>query len=215
MYKIDLHTHSQASPDGGLSRAHYRRMLDSGGLNYIAVTDHNTISFARELQAGLGEPIIVGEEITTQAGEIIGLYLQEVVPAGLPLAEAVKRIRQQQGLVYIPHPFETVRQGLSLDELEAIASQVDVVEIHNGRSVQDRSAQALEWTAAHHSPGAASSDAHGWHGWGKTYSLIAKPPTRDSLAELLQTATYQVNSPGIRGRLYPKANRLRRKFKRV
>jgi Predicted metal-dependent phosphoesterases (PHP family) len=74
MYKVDLHTHSIASPDGSLNEDNYRKMLETGRLDCIAVTDHNTIAFAKELHANLGDRIIVGEEITTLDGEIIGLF---------------------------------------------------------------------------------------------------------------------------------------------
>jgi predicted metal-dependent phosphoesterase TrpH len=122
MPRVDLHTHSLASPDGALRAADYTVMLASGRLNYIAVTDHNRIDFALQLQAQLGPQIIVGEEITTTDGEIIGLYLHEVVPAGLSTLEAVQRIRQQGGLVYVPHPFETVRKGITAATLDTIAT---------------------------------------------------------------------------------------------
>ncbi len=210
MIKIDLHTHSQASSDGSLRLADYRKML-RGRLDYIAVTDHDTIDFALELRRELGEQIIVGEEITTQQGEIIGLYLQEAIPAGLSASEAVEHIRRQGGLVYIPHPFETVRHGLSTTAMESIAEVVDIIETYNGRSFQNRSARAADWAEQHMVPGAASSDAHGWHGWGNTYSSIADVPSVDALVGLLANATYNTTSTGIRGRLYPKLNRLRRR----
>src|SRR5262245_43185713 len=110
--KIDLHTHSIASPDRSLSAKNYQKMLASGKLDYVAVTDHNVIDFARILHDQLGEQIIVGEEIATSEGEIIGLYLTSVVPSGLSAAETVRAIKDQDGLVYIPHPFETLRNGL-------------------------------------------------------------------------------------------------------
>src|SRR5882757_1674551 len=128
MYKIDLHTHSTASQDGSLRLDDYHKILKQGGLNYIAVTDHNTIEQALELQRTLAEHIIVGEEITTLEGEVIGLYLSKLVPAGLSAKQTVQAIHEQGGLVYIPHPFETVRKGLSLEALDAIAQQVDIVE---------------------------------------------------------------------------------------
>lgn len=214
-YKVDLHTHSRASPDGSLTAIQYRRMLESGGLDYIAITDHDTIEFAQKLKAELGGRIIVGEEITASEGEIIGLYLTRRIPAGLSAAETVERICGQGGLVYVPHPFETVRKGLSAAVLHGLAAQVSIVETRNGRSLQNRGQQATAWAAAHSLPGAASSDAHGWHGWGKTYSLLSAPPTVDSLAILLGSADYHVGSPGILGRLYPKFNRLRKKFSGV
>jgi len=210
MARIDLHTHSYASPDGSLRASHYKAMLDSGRLDYIAVTDHNRIDFAMELQTELGPQIIIGEEITALEGEIIGLYLKRAVPAGLSAAETAERIHAQGGLVYIPHPFETRRKGLPTATLDAIAKQIDIVETYNGRTLQDRSNLAGEWARGHSTAEAASSDAHGRRGWGRSYSSIAEPPTRTTLIKLLRAATFSTKSTGVIGRLYPKLNRLRR-----
>ncbi|HSX05850.1 MAG TPA: PHP domain-containing protein [Candidatus Saccharimonadales bacterium] len=213
MPRIDLHTHSVASPDGNLTARDYQAMLASGRLNYIAITDHNRIDFALRLQAelgNLGTHIIVGEEITTQDGEIIGLYLRQAVPAGLSAAETARRIHQQGGLVYVPHPFETVRKGISLASLDAIADLVDIIETYNGRNLQNRAATAQTWAAAHHKPGAASSDAHGKRGWGKTATVLPKKPSHENLVKTLQTASLDTHSTGLIGRLYPMLNRLRR-----
>ena len=214
MLKVDLHTHSHMSPDGSLQIADYQSMLDRGGLDYIAVTDHNTIDCALKAKEELGDKIIVGEEITAREGEIVGLYLSSAIPAGLSAAETADLIHQQGGLVYVPHPFETVRKGLPLEVLEGIASAVDIVEIHNGRAIfQDKTSRAIDWAKLYQLPGAASSDAHGKHGWGKTYSIIEEAPTKEKLAEQLYHATYQVGSPGVSGVLYPKVNRIKKKLR--
>ncbi len=213
MYKIDLHTHSVASPDGGLSVQDYQRMLASGLLDFIAVTDHDRIDFAQQLHKQLVEQIIVGEEISTKEGELIGLYLTKQVMPGMSAIDTAKTIHAQGGLVYVPHPFETVRKGLPLAVLEQIASEVDIVETRNGRAVfQNRSTTAEAWATQHNAPKAASSDAHGKHGWGKTHSTVSKAPTKDTLPRLLRQAVFQVGSPGVRGVLYPKVNRLRKKI---
>ncbi len=206
---IDLHTHSQASPDGSLRLEDYRHMLQSGTLDYIAITDHDRIDFAVAAQAALGNQIIIGEEITTQEGEIIGLYLKTPIPPGLSAAETVRRIQIQRGIVYIPHPFETVRKGISLASLNNIATAVNIVETYNGRSLQNRGKLAEQWAQTHHLPGASSSDSHGWHGWGRTYSTVAHKPTYKTLTGLLQDAQHSKRSTGVRGRIYPKFNRLR------
>lgn len=212
MYKIDLHTHSIASPDGSLDENHYRKMLDSGRLDCIAVTDHNTIAFAKELHTKLGERIIVGEEITTLDGEIIGLYLTKPIKPGMSAVDTARAVKEQGGLVCVPHPFETVRKGLQIAVLDAIADQVDIIEVRNGRAVfQNKSKQAEAWAAEHHVAGVASSDSHGWHGWGRTYTIVSELPTQDTLVKLLASATYKVGLPGIRGVLYPKLNRIRRR----
>ncbi len=212
MIRADLHSHSQASPDGSLSLSDYRQALSSGRLDCIAITDHNQIEFALAAQAALGTAIIVGEEITTTKGEIIGLYLQRAIPAGLSIATTVEKIHEQGGLVYIPHPFETVRKGISLESLQAIAEAVDIVETYNGRSLQNHSKQAEQWAKNHQKAGASSSDAHGPIGWGKTYTILKTMPGRDSLVTLLTEGVLATHSTGIIGRLYPKINRLKGKL---
>lgn len=213
MHNIDLHTHSTASPDGALRRKHYSQMLERGALHTVAVTDHNTIEHALKLQETLGDQVIVGEEVTAQEGEVIGLYLKEAVAPGLSAAETVKAIRAQGGLVYIPHPFETVRKGLSLEVLDAIADKIDIVEVHNGRAVfQNHGEQAREWAERYGIAAAASSDAHGRIGWGRTYSLLTEKPTKESLVDLLKKAEYEKGMVGFLGILYPKFNRIRKKF---
>jgi predicted metal-dependent phosphoesterase TrpH len=213
MFKVDLHTHSIGSPDGSLRAADYRRMLERGGLDYIAVTDHNSIAFASELQKSLGEKIIVGEEIMAREGEIVGLYLREVVPAGLSAVEAVAKIHEQGGIAYAPHPFSNNPKGLPRETLDALADQIDIVETCNGRAIfQANNKQASAWAETHGKPAAASSDAHGRAGWGKTYSIVSEKPTPENLVELLKSSTYSQNFIGLRGALYPKFNRLKRKF---
>ena len=213
MFKIDLHTHSLQSPDGSLRITDYQSLLGRGDLHYIAVTDHNTIEYALKVKEKLGDKIIVGEEISAREGEIVGLYLSTAIPAGLSAAETADKIHEQGGLVYIPHPFETVRKGLPLEALEGIASAIDIIEVHNGRAIfQDRSTRTIDWAKLYQLPGAASSDAHGRYGWGKTYSVIKDRPTKENLAEQLYNATCKVGSPGVRGVLYPKVNRLRKKL---
>lgn len=211
MYTVDLHTHSTASPDGSLRARDYKAMLDSGRLDVIAVTDHDTITFARELQQALGQRIIIGEEISTTEGEIIGLYLTKLVKPGLGMAETIKHIHDQNGLVYIPHPFETVRRGLPRVILDHIANEVDIIEIFNGRAYfQNKSGLAKQWAKAHGVAGAASSDAHGWYGWGKTGTIVGQPPTQANILQLLPDAQYAEGRVGLSGLMYPKLNRLRK-----
>src|SRR6266702_4633076 len=111
-YKVDLHSHSIISYDGGIAPREYERLLNTNVLDVIAITDHNEISLAQMLHKQLGEKIIVGEEIGTADGEIIGLFLQEKIAPGGTALETVAQIVLQGGLIYIPHPFEVFRKGL-------------------------------------------------------------------------------------------------------
>lgn len=212
MTKIDFHTHSTASPDGGISAAQYKKLLDSGRLDMVAVTDHNRIDFAQQLQQELGDKVIVGEEIMTTEGEIVGLHLTELVlPKQSPL-ETAKAIKAQGGLVYIPHPFETVRKGLQAKSLEAIKSYIDIIEVYNGRAMlQNRTAKTMEWAQTHKVLGAASSDAHGSRGVGYTYTVLDQKPTQQKLLKSLKTAQLVAARPPLRTLTYPKLNRFRKK----
>jgi predicted metal-dependent phosphoesterase TrpH len=215
MPRIDLHTHSVASPDGAIQATQYKHLLTSGRVDMVAVTDHNRIDFAQELQAELGDTVIVGEEITTPEGEIIGLFLKELVEPGQTPLETVKAIKAQGGLVYIPHPFETARKGLQTASLNAIADYIDIVEVHNGRAfLQKRSDRAALWAHAHGKISAASSDAHGAKGVGHTYTVIAKLPTQASFLQTIESGQMVAARPPFTTYAYPKFNRLHKKLRR-
>jgi predicted metal-dependent phosphoesterase TrpH len=214
-FKVDLHTHSLASHDGGIMATQYKRVIDAGVLDCIAITDHNRIDFALQVRQEMGECIIVGEEIMTTAGEIIGLYLAEVIKPGLTPLETVKQIKDKGGIVYIPHPFETVRKGLHPGVLEELADYIDIIEVCNGRAFfQNRSAQAVVWAKMNHKLAAASSDAHGYKGLGKTFTSLEEMPSAETLLGLFTNATPITDRPAIRTLLYPKYNKLRRKLGR-
>lgn len=214
MIKIDFHTHSIASSDGGIKPEQYAQAIEDGDFDYIAVTDHNTIDMAEELQQSLGSKVIVGEEISTPQGDIIGLYLDKPIAPGQSPQAVTRAIKEQGGLVYIPHPFETLRSGLSENVMNQIAPDVDIVEVHNGRAVfQNRGPEAMKWARLNHKAIAASSDAHGYKGLGKTYTVIDTKPTRENLIKQLKKARFTTNRPPLRTLLYPKAHRLRRKLR--
>ena len=213
MFKIDLHTHSKASPDGGINARQYEDALSTGLLDCIAITDHNRIDFAQEQSKRLGDKIIIGEEIMTSGGEIIGLFLKEKIPANLTPIDTIKLIKDQQGLVYIPHPLETFRHGLQINVLEEIIGLIDIVEVGNGRALnQSKYSQILVWSNLNHIIGAASSDAHGILGLGNTYTSVSEIPNRLNIKELLNKGTPIIKRPSLRALLYPKLNRLNKRL---
>lgn len=213
MFKVDLHTHSVASPDGGISAEQYAHALSTGLLDVIAVTDHNQIDFALRLQGELGEKIIVGEEIMTTGGEIIGLHLKERVKPGLSPQETVKQIKDQGGIVYIPHPFETIRKGLAAGTLEELLDYIDIIEVVNGRAfLQNRRTKSAIFAKLHHLLGVASSDAHGSRGLGKAYTATKEIPSKETLLEVISRSTPITSPPSPRALLYPKYHRFRKKL---
>src|SRR6202041_1184927 len=105
------HLHTVASGDSVLTLEQLAERARQASLDVVCITDHNEIS-AAVAAAVLSVRVIVGEEIRTPDGDIIGLFLTERIPYVLPLAEVIGRIRAQQALVYIPHPFDLARSSL-------------------------------------------------------------------------------------------------------
>src|SRR5437867_4911121 len=125
---VDLHNHTHYSPDSILPPKRFVERARSRGLDCITVTDHNTIDGAGEVQdaaAKAGLRVIVGEEIRTAEGELIGLFLTEAVPRGLSSYEEMERVKTQGGLVGVPHPFDHLRSALNSQAMARLIGRID------------------------------------------------------------------------------------------
>lgn len=132
------------------------------GINCITISDHGVIEGALEMQKRAPFKVIVAEEILTTQGEIIGMFLKEVIPSGLPVPETIARIREQGGLVCIPHPFDVIRTSALRDKvIEEIAGEIDIFEVFNARNpLPHSSAKAKAFAEKHGMAMTAGSDAH-------------------------------------------------------
>ncbi len=169
--RVDLHTHTEYSSDSELALADAVAGWQRAGIDCVAVTDHNTMAGALALREWAPLRIIVGNEIKTVEGEIIGLFLHEDIPRGLTPEETIRRIRDQQGLVMIPHPFDRFRRSrLTEAALMRILPQVDIIEVFNARTAFARDNRRGEMLAAEHGliP-AAGSDSHTAQELGRAY----------------------------------------------
>jgi predicted metal-dependent phosphoesterase TrpH len=139
--RADFHSHSHYSRDSLINPRTYIDTSIRRGVTCIAVTDHNAIDgafvierMAREANAPL--KVIVGEEVKTSEGEIIGLFLKELVPRGMSPEDTVKAIHDQQGLAVIPHPYDVFRRSVLTDEaIERVKHDVDAIEGFNCRNI--------------------------------------------------------------------------------
>ena len=155
--KGDFHTHTRHSGDCDMPTEALVRSCMAAGLTWVAVTDHNSIAGAleaREIASRIYPDlrIIVGEEVKSATGDIIGLFLEEEIPKGLPPMDTVKRIKDQGGLVSIPHPFDRIRRGpLPRWALEDVAPHAHFVETLNARTILAgdlaRCRELVEWAA--------------------------------------------------------------------
>lgn len=199
--RVDLHTHTIRSPDAILRPAELVQRARDAGLHRIAITDHGEIEGALEARELAPDLVIVGEEIRCRGWtELIGLFLSERIPMGLPLDEVVERIRDQDGIVYAPHPFAyPIRPGWHLQRAIAVA---DLVEVFNARAflgVWNRRAEAAARSVG--LPGAAGSDAHFPSEVGRAHTEL---PWFASAAGLLAAAR-QARPVGLR-RTHPAAH---------
>lgn len=162
MIRADLHVHTVYSSDSLTPLSVVEEFVFRRGLEALAITDHNTIEGALMLRQRAPFVVIVGEEIHSNQGEIIGLFLQEPIPPALSPAETVRLIHEQGGLVCIPHPMDRVRSSaISPEALEDNAPEVDIVEVLNARITfpgDNRLAEA--WARWHDVCQSAGSDAH-------------------------------------------------------
>lgn len=178
---IDLHCHTSASFDSTASPGAVVRAAAARGLTHLAVTDHDRIDGA--LRARDAAPpeltVIVGEEIKTSDGDLIGIFLRELVPPGLSAAEAIAAIREQGGLVGIPHPFDRLRGfgRRSGARVESIAGLVDWVESYNARVIGGSANERAALFARDHGlPGLAASDSHTVMEVGVSYNSVRGNP---------------------------------------
>lgn len=165
-------------------------------MHCIAVTDHNTVEGGLEAlalaDADITLPrVIPGVELTTEDGEIIGLYVWENIPSGLSLLESVARIRGQGGLVYLPHPYALFRRGaISRGERAHAAELSDIIEVVNGRALgPDAARKAARLARRTGKPAGAGSDAHREAEVGTAYVTVEAYPSRDILVQLVAGGT--------------------------
>ncbi|MEA2419954.1 MAG: hypothetical protein QOE60_2160 [Thermoleophilaceae bacterium] len=166
---VDLHMHTDHSPDCATP---VPTLLDTAtrvGLGAIAVTDHNEISGALEARdLANGIKVIVAEEIkTADQGEVIGLFIEEKIPRGMTLQETIAEIRRQGGLVYVPHPFDRMHAVPDYEHLLGVVEQIDAIEVFNPRvAFTAFNEEAARFAAKYRIVAGAGSDSHVAQGLG-------------------------------------------------
>jgi predicted metal-dependent phosphoesterase TrpH len=177
---IDLHCHTSASFDSLARPGDVARAAAARGLTHLLVTDHDRIdgALAARAEAPAGLTVIVGEEIRTSDGDLIAAYLERAVAPGMPAVETVAAVREQGGLVGIPHPFDRLRGSMLLDaRMSALIPLVDWVEVHNARLVGGGNERAAVLAREYGLPGVAVSDAHSVLEVGVAYTALDGDPS--------------------------------------
>jgi len=130
----DCHIHSCYSSDSNLKCSDILSIAKKKKLKLIAVTDHNTINgglVTKSLARGSDIEVIVGAEIKTHSGEVIGLNLKEEIKFR-SLIPCIEEIKRQNGLVVIPHPSRWNKKKIPISKIK---KYVDYIEVYNGRNL--------------------------------------------------------------------------------
>ena len=172
--KIDTHLHTHYSRDCAVAPETVVAVAQRRGLDALVVTDHNEIAGAYAVKAIAPFPVVVAEEIKTSAGEIIGLFIEERIPRDLPPLETARLVREQGGLIAVPHPFDRIRGSrLRLDALELLVAEglVDIIETFNSRTtLAADNVLAADYARRHNLAACAGSDAHSVIEYGRAYT---------------------------------------------
>ncbi|MFB6205569.1 MAG: PHP domain-containing protein [Haloglomus sp.] len=164
MLSVEFHAHSSLSYDG---RDQIELLLGQAravGLDALAVTDHDEIDAslrAADIASEYGLVGIPGMEVTSEAGHILALGVEEAVPPGLSYDETLDRIHERDGVAIIPHPFQKSRHGVAAHITRGQLANADAIEVYNSRLLTGRSNRRAERFAREHDlPMTAGSDAH-------------------------------------------------------
>jgi predicted metal-dependent phosphoesterase TrpH len=177
--RADLHSHTHFSRDGLTTPEQYVQRCVERGITCAAVSDHNNVDGANAVRRLAPFKVIIAEEIRSTEGEIIGYFLHDPVPRGLTPEETVRAIKEQHGLVGVPHPFDRARSSpLKTEALLRILPDVQILESYNARNLLQRdNRRAAEFARKHGLVPSAGTDAH----WGPEvgHTWVEMPEFRD------------------------------------
>jgi predicted metal-dependent phosphoesterase TrpH len=214
MPTVEFHAHTSSSKDSLLSPQDFVATCARRGIDRVVVTDHNAIEGALACQRLDPERVIVGEEIMTTGGELLGAFLRTRIPPGLSPGQTIAELRAQGGFISIAHPFDRWRKGAwQPHELAEIAPHVDAMEIFNSRCMTAADNQAArEFARRYNVAGIVGSDAHTAWELGRSVMVLPEFGDAEQLRSALQegVARTRLSPPWIH--LWSRYARVRKRF---
>lgn len=200
MLRVDLHLHSIYSHDGRSSLEALIERSRECGLDRIALTDHNTVEGALELVRMAPELTIVGEEVKTREGEVIGLFINGRLPPFVRPEEVMDLIHEMGGLTYLPHPLDRRRANFRSERVTLLADRIDIIETYNPWCEESANAAAAGLAADLGKVAATGSDAHAVQELGRSWMEIEEYADPADFLEKLRHARHVVTSSSGTGR---------------
>jgi len=167
--RIDFHIHTFYSLDSTIDP---KKLIEkSKELGVVpAICDHNSISSHKHFSKI--KKVILGEEIRTDIGDLIGYYVNELIPKNTPFLEALDKIKQQGGLSCLPHGFDKIRYNIG-GKYPEYAKKVDIIEGFNSRCIFAKSNDlAKAFAKKYKKPTTCGTDSHFLFEFAKSYSTL-------------------------------------------
>jgi predicted metal-dependent phosphoesterase TrpH len=198
--RVDLHLHSHFSHDGQSSLDELIQRCAERGLDRIALTDHNTVEGALALAKMAPALAIIGEEVKTREGEVIGLFITGRLPPYLPPEDVMDMIHGMGGLTYIPHPLDRHRAHFRGERLVELADRIDIIETYNAWCEPAANQAAARLATDLGKIGATGSDAHSASELGRSWMEIEDYTSPQDFLEKLRDARHVVTASSGTGR---------------
>ena len=198
--RVDLHLHSHFSHDGQSSLDELIQRCAESGLDRIALTDHNTVEGALALAKMAPALAIIGEEVKTREGEVIGLFITGRLPPYLPPEDVMDMIHSMGGLTYIPHPLDRHRAHFRGERLVELADRIDIIETYNAWCEPAANQAAARLATDLGKVGATGSDAHSASELGRSWMEIEDYTSPQDFLEKLRDARHVVTTSSGTGR---------------
>jgi len=215
MWRVELHCHSEHSRDSDTALQKLIALCVERKIDAIALTDHNEITGAVRLKqlAGKQLKVIIGEEIATTEGDVIGLFLKEKIEPRQPIEETIRQIRSQGGVVLLPHPFDRIRhEAVGLEVTERIKDQIDFIELFNSRCLfPGDNRKARRYTKENNLHGFVGSDAHTLKEYGRSVNIMEPFRSPEEFITSLRNATFKTRGSGALVHVKTKIVKIRKK----
>lgn len=205
-HRADVHMHTNLG-DGWASPARVIEEATRRQLTLIAVTDHDHLEGAKRVEELLHKQnsplqMITGVEVSTRQGHLLGLFVKKAPKTLRSVEESIDAIKEQGGLVIVPHPLGRLVPSLSRSKIDSLLEkgyQIDGIEVYNPTPA-NASQRATVRTANQewHLAETGGSDAHFWQHIGAAYTLFpgtTPEDLRQAIAERTVRAGGQEQPP--------------------
>lgn len=214
MLKCEFHCHTKYSKDSLTSPKRIIETCIKKGIDRIAITDHDTIQGALATYQIDPYRVIIGEEITTNKGELLAFFVKDQIPAGLSPFQTIKRLQAQDAFISVAHPFDKMRKHWEENVLHDMVNDIDAIEVFNARCMTPNANQlAYEFAKKHDLPGTVGSDAHIPFEIGRAYMNLPQFTNKTELCAALNSSTPFTTPSGFWVHLFSRYAKLLKLFK--